>query len=43
MSMADVLPKLLRRLPDLELAGKPTFRDQIVQRGHDHLPVTAAR
>lgn len=41
MSMADVLPKLLRRLPGLELAGRPTFRDQIVQRGHDHLPVTA--
>ncbi|MEU3031571.1 cytochrome P450 [Streptomyces incarnatus] len=41
MSAETVVPLLLRRLPGLRLAGKATFRDQIVQRGHGRLPVTA--
>ncbi|RAY12266.1 cytochrome P450 [Actinomadura craniellae] len=40
MSAETVVPKLLRRLPGLALAEPPTFRDQLVQRGHDRLPVT---
>jgi hypothetical protein len=35
------VPRLLRRFPRLALAGRPTFRDQIVQRGHDHLWIVA--
>jgi cytochrome P450 len=37
MSAEIAVPRLLRRFPRLSLAGRPTFRDQIVQRGHDHL------
>ncbi|HEY1618028.1 MAG TPA: cytochrome P450, partial [Streptosporangiaceae bacterium] len=40
MSAQIAVPLMLRRLPALALAGQPTFRDQIVQRGHDYLPVT---
>lgn len=40
MSAGVVLPRLLHRFPGMALAGQPTFRDQIVQRGHDYLPVT---
>lgn len=40
MSAESVLPRLLRAFPALRLAGPPTFRNQIVQRGHQHLPVT---
>lgn len=41
MSAETVVPLLLRRLPALRLAGPATFRDQIVQRGHGRLLVTA--
>ncbi|MFH7333772.1 cytochrome P450 [Streptomyces sp. KHY 26] len=41
MSAETVVPLLLRRLPGLRLAGPATFRDQIVQRGHGRLLVTA--
>ncbi|MCP9985845.1 cytochrome P450 [Streptomyces sudanensis] len=41
MSAETVVPLLLRRLPRMELAGPATFRDQLVQRGHDRLLVTA--
>ncbi len=39
MSAEVVLPLLLRSFPDLSLAGDATFRVQVVQRGHEHLPV----
>lgn len=42
MSAETVVPQLLRRFPELALAEQPTFRDQLVQRGHDRLPVTTA-
>jgi cytochrome P450 len=41
MSAEVGVPRLLRRFPRLALAGRPTFRDQIVQRGHDHLWIVA--
>lgn len=34
------LPRLLQRFPELSLAGEPSYRDQLVQRGYDRLPVT---
>lgn len=34
------LPRLLRRFPEMSLAGDPTYRDQLVQRGYDRLMVT---
>jgi cytochrome P450 len=37
MSAEIGVSRLLRRFPGLSLVGQPTFRDQIVQRGHDHL------
>ncbi|XVQ14905.1 cytochrome P450 [Spirillospora sp. CA-255316] len=40
MSAETAVPLLLRRFPDLATAGRPTFRDQLVQRGHASLPVT---
>ncbi|MET7716052.1 cytochrome P450 [Streptomyces sp. NPDC005407] len=42
MSAETVVPQLLRRLPELTLAEQPTFRNQLVQRGHDRLPVRTA-
>ncbi|RLU87539.1 hydroxylase [Streptomyces griseocarneus] len=39
MQAEIALPAVLRRLPGLALAGEPTFRDQIVQRGFGQLPV----
>ncbi|OLT38263.1 hydroxylase [Actinomadura sp. CNU-125] len=39
MSAETVVPMLLRRFPNLERAGRPTFRDQLVQRGHATLSV----
>ncbi|MFJ8076669.1 cytochrome P450 [Streptomyces sp. NPDC096176] len=41
MSAETAVPRLLNRLPAMALVGPPTFRDQIVQRGHDRLLVTA--
>jgi cytochrome P450 len=32
-------PRLLARLPGLVLAGQPSIRDQLVQRGYDKLPL----
>lgn len=32
-------PRLLRRFPGIALAGEPTYRDQLVQRGYARLPV----
>lgn len=40
MSAETAVPMLLSRLPDMALVGTPTFRNQIVQRGHDRLLVT---
>lgn len=40
MTAETLLPRLLRRFPDMAVVGSPGFRDQIVQRGHDRLPVT---
>ncbi|QBJ98124.1 cytochrome P450 [Rhodococcus sp. ABRD24] len=40
MSVQAVLPKLITRFPDLTIAGAPTFRNQIVQRGHATLLIT---
>ncbi|MDQ0751897.1 cytochrome P450 [Streptomyces africanus] len=40
LSAETVLPRLLRRFPKLAVVGRPGFRDQIVQRGHDRLPAT---
>ncbi|MFE3609225.1 cytochrome P450 [Streptomyces goshikiensis] len=40
MTAEALLPRLFRRFPDLAVVGTPGFRDQIVQRGHDRLPVT---
>lgn len=40
MSAETVVSRLLTELPGMSLAGRPTFRDQIVQRGHDRLLVT---
>jgi cytochrome P450 len=34
------LPMLLRRFPNLALAGSPGVRDQLMLRGYDRLPVT---
>jgi cytochrome P450 len=42
MSAETVVPQLLRRFPELTLAEQPTFRNQLVQRGHDRLPVKTA-
>jgi cytochrome P450 len=42
MSAETVVPQLLRRFPELTLAEQPTFRNQLVQRGHDRLPVRTA-
>ncbi|MCD9141028.1 cytochrome P450 [Streptomyces albireticuli] len=39
MQAETALPRLLRRFPGLRPAGEPTFRDQLVQRGFDRLPV----
>jgi cytochrome P450 len=39
MQAEIALPAVLRRFPGLALAGEPTFRDQIVQRGFGQLPV----
>ncbi|MFD0381876.1 hypothetical protein ACFQ2B_04030 [Streptomyces stramineus] len=39
MQSEIALPAVLRRFPALALAGEPTFRDQLVQRGFDRLPV----
>ncbi|MFZ4809856.1 MAG: cytochrome P450 [Ilumatobacteraceae bacterium] len=33
---------LIRRFPDVQLAGTPTWRDRITIRGVDHLPLTLA-
>ena len=33
---------LIRRFPELELAGTPTWRDRLTIRGVDHLPLTLA-
>ncbi|HEY9389875.1 MAG TPA: cytochrome P450 [Mycobacteriales bacterium] len=33
-------PRLLGRFPGIALAGEPSYRDQLVQRGYAHLPVT---
>ncbi|MFE5514278.1 cytochrome P450 [Streptomyces sp. NPDC056529] len=40
LTAETAIPLLLRRLPGLKVVGSPGFRDQIVQRGHDRLPVT---
>ncbi|GAA3828781.1 cytochrome P450 [Streptomyces phyllanthi] len=40
MSVESMLPRLFDRLPGLALAKGASFRDQIVQRGHERLPVT---
>lgn len=39
MEARTVVPRLLRRFPRMRLADRPTFRDQLVQRGHATLPV----
>lgn len=39
LSAETVLPRLLRRLPNLAASGPATFRTQLVQRGNDHIPV----
>ena len=31
---------LIRRFPDLELAGEPRLRERLVLRGYEHIPVT---
>jgi cytochrome P450 len=33
-------PRLLGRFPEIALAGTPPYRNQLVQRGYDRLPVT---
>ena len=40
MEATVVLTKLIRRFPNIELAGVPTWRDRYTIRGVDHLPVT---
>jgi cytochrome P450 len=37
------LPRLLRRFPEIALAGTPRYRDRWLVRGHDWLPVTVGR
>ncbi|MBT2383962.1 cytochrome P450 [Streptomyces sp. ISL-11] len=39
MMAERAIPQVLRRFPGITLAGEPTFRDQLVQRGFDQLPV----
>lgn len=34
------ITSLIRRFPELELAGEPTWRDRLTIRGVDHLPLT---
>jgi cytochrome P450 len=34
------LTSLIRRFPDLELAGEPTWRDRLTIRGVNHLPLS---
>ncbi|HEV3035604.1 MAG TPA: cytochrome P450 [Solirubrobacteraceae bacterium] len=40
MESEIALPRLLRRFPEIALAGMPSYREQIVMRGYDQLPVT---
>ncbi|HZE40804.1 MAG TPA: cytochrome P450 [Stackebrandtia sp.] len=40
MEATIALPALLRRFPAIALAAEPTFRDRLILRGFDTLPVT---
>ena len=41
LEASTAITSLIRRFPDVELAGEPGWRDRLTIRGVDHLPAVA--